>query len=151
MKALSKLVLIALLLGCSLPVAAADDAAPGRGASAASPEAALPATTPLLEAILRAAGNTGGATACAAQAQIGIPEPREASFCTVSRDCGNGCILQCSGTNCSSTPSSVTCDGSTFSCPWGCTPPDGCSDPCQFCYCKQLGNLTPYCARNFCQ
>jgi hypothetical protein len=150
MKVLSKLfVVILLLLGSSLTVAIADEAAPAIEASAV-PAAAPPATTPLLEAILRAAGNTGG-KACAAQAQVGIPEPREASFCTVSRDCGNGCTLQCSGTNCSSTPSSVTCDGSTYSCPWGCTPPTGCSDPCEFCYCKQLGNLTPYCARNFCQ
>lgn len=103
------------------------------GIALAQSSASLEPTTPLLQAIEEAAQ-------VAALGGLGIPAPSWRA-CVASQTCPNGCQISCTGptdTDCSSTATTVTCNGVTTSCPYpGCTPPSpDCVDPCGYCKCR---------------
>jgi hypothetical protein len=104
-----------------------------------------------------AAGNGIGASGDLA-AILGVPKPLYRSCSATVNPCPNwpGVLVSCVGnTSCSSTTTSVTCDGATTNCPAGsCDPPPHCSDPEGFCICKANSDGSPaeiaFCANHTC-
>lgn len=75
--------------------------------------------------------------------------------CQANITCPNGCEISCTGptqTSCSSTSTSVTCNGVTTNCPFpACNPINPCVDPCGFCECRANGGGILVCYRAFCE
>ncbi len=106
-------------------------------------------TTPLLQAIQRAAGVV---EAPATPVPVPLFPEKARDTCTVSVPCFSHCTLSCTGTtSCVGTSNSVTCDGGfTEVCPPACTWPNGCADVCGYCECKAQGFSASVCASQNC-
>ena len=103
------------------------------------------ATTPLLAEIQRVASSAHGIAGTGKPA-IGLKQS-----CTADQTCANQCpSLHCDGvTSCTTTATSVTCDGNTFTCEFPtCTPPSGClaqGTGCDWCDCRAQGGTIFQC------
>ena len=87
-----------------------------------------------------------GALADAAAA----PQPIWLNHCSAIQECPNGTLVSCQGhQSCIVGPDYVSCDGNVFECS-DCTAPQGCTDPVNYCYCVDGGEMPTICRQTYC-